>query len=97
MEFNINFSDFCKNCAGECCDNINWTYSFDWGEIRRPVWKGDTDTIEREYGLRLIPRMDLGCRCMMHDKICIIYDTRPDTCRDYICSDGIFGSLEANL
>jgi Fe-S-cluster containining protein len=99
MEFNIEFGKFCLSCGGKCCDGAYWWFEdIDTGKKREP-WKGDLRHIKQEIGIDLVIRNDHGLRCMSFSKTktCEIYDKRPYVCRDYVCDDAVFGSLEANL
>ncbi len=77
-------NDLCKKCAGECCKYINiplWDMPEDieWMEARGYILENDGS---------LIWRIPSRCKHLSDEGMCKIYDTRPQTCRDYEVEGG---------
>lgn len=73
----------CKECR-ECCEYVEYPVSMLSVEVVEYfLWRGETFYIDPKSGVFSI-RSYKPCQHLGPDG-CLIYDTRPETCRVYMC------------
>lgn len=76
--------DRCRECGGVCCSSFA-AVEISWDEYERLEALGARRLQLSLYGPHKL-EIDYGCEFLSQGR-CSIYDSRPDICRRFFCSD----------